>query len=150
MQEEIDPETMRMAARPGLLRRLAAIFYDCWLVAALWLIGAFADLAIRRALGLGTDGAHPLLQIYLVAAPLLFYGWFWTHGGQTLGMRAWRLKLVARDGKPADWRKSLLRFGGAVLSAAALGLGYLWILLDPERLAWHDRLSGTRLVMPTR
>ncbi|RMG33376.1 MAG: RDD family protein [Gammaproteobacteria bacterium] len=144
-------DILEQAARPGLLRRLAAIFYDAWLIAALWLLGAAADAAIRTALGGAPgQGTHWLLQVYLIAAPVAFYCWFWTHGGQTLGMRAWRLRLVAAEGATVSLRQALIRCAAALLSWLALGLGYLWVLVDPDRAAWHDRLSGTYLVLTTR
>jgi uncharacterized RDD family membrane protein YckC len=135
------------AAAPGLWRRLAAIFYDSWLVAALWLLGATADTFVRAGIGLGTEAFHLPLQIYLLLAPPAFFCWFWTHGGQTLGMRAWRLKLFDSSGNPASLQQSIIRFGAAILSALPLGLGYLWVLFDRNSLAWHDHLSGTRLVL---
>lgn len=141
---------LERAAAPGLWRRLAAMFYDSWLIVGLWFFGATVDYAVRTAVGLDAMASRVPLQVYLVICPVLFFGWFWTHGGQSLGMRAWRLKLVAADGGPVDWRMALLRVAGACVSAAALGLGYLWILVDPANLAWHDRLSHTRLVVVKR
>ena len=138
------------AAGPSLWRRLAAIFYDSWLIAALWLLGATADTFVRAGLGLSSEGNHLPLQLYLVLAPMAFFGWFWTHGGQTLGMRAWRLKLLDCRGAKVNLRQSLIRCVAALLSMLAFGLGYLWILFDREGLAWHDRLSDTRLVMLKR
>ena len=138
------------AAAPGLGRRLAAIFYDAWLIAALWLIGATLDFAIQSLLGTADDPMRRPLQLFLVASPFLFYGWFWTHGGQTLGMRAWRMKLLDEHGRPVTWRQSVVRVAAAFVSALALGLGYLWMLGDKERLTWHDRWSRTRLVLLTR
>jgi uncharacterized RDD family membrane protein YckC len=92
-----------------------------------------------------------LTRAYLVSTCLLFFIWFWTHGGQTLGMRAWRLKVVGVDGGPIGWRAAVVRCFGAILSWSALGLGYLWILVDREKLAWHDRMSATRLsLIPKR
>ena len=135
------------AAVPGLWRRLAAIFYDLWLVAALWLLGATADTFVRAGLGLGSAGFHLPLQLFLLISPAAFFSWFWTHGGQTLGMRAWRLKLLDSEGDPVTLKLSLIRLGAALLSALPLGLGYLWVLIDRDSLAWHDRLSRTRLVV---
>ncbi|MCB1790025.1 MAG: RDD family protein [Gammaproteobacteria bacterium] len=135
------------AARPGLPRRLAAMFYDAWLIAALWLLGVTADFFARGALGLNTDGADPVLQAYLLACPFVFYGWFWTHGGQTLGMRAWRLRLLDAQGNPVGWRQALIRVAAAHVSLLVFGLGYLWVLVDRDGLAWHDRLSRTLLVI---
>lgn len=138
------------AVSPSLARRLAAIFYDFWLVAGLWLLGATADFFVRQSLGWNTDGASLALQVYLPACPFAFFGWFWTHGGQTLGMRAWRMQLFAADGEAVPWRLALMRVASAYLSAFALGLGYLWQLVDRERRSWHDRLSSTRLVMTAK
>lgn len=135
------------AAAPSLWRRLAAIFYDSWLVAAFWLLGAMIDTFVRTGLELSSTGYHLPLQLYLMLAPMAFFSWFWMHGGQTLGMRAWRLKLLSRDGGKASLQQALVRCTGALLSILVLGLGYLWVLIDRDGLSWHDRLSGTRLVM---
>ncbi len=137
---------------PGLLRRLAAIFYDSFLVAGL-VVAAFTLAYLPLAMGLGLEDLrqHPLarhlLGLWMVAVAAGFHLWFWTHGGQTLGMRAWRLKLVSADGGPVTRRQALIRYAVALLSALALGLGFLWILFDREKRAWHDIASGTRLVL---
>lgn len=135
------------AASPGLGRRLAAIFYDTWLIIALWLLGATLDFFVQRALGLGDAPYRLPLQLYLAACPFVFFGWFWTHGGQTLGMRSWRIKVLDAQGREVTWRQSIMRVAVALFSSLAFGLGHLWMLIDPDRLTWHDRLSGTRLVM---
>ncbi len=62
-------------------------------------------------------------------------------------MRSWRLRVVREDGSPLKWTDALKRLLYALLSWLPLGLGYLWILVDNDKLAWHDRLSGTRLVL---
>ena len=135
------------AVSPGLGRRLAAIFYDSWLVVALWLIGATVDTFVQAGMGSGEAPVRLPLQLYVVLTPFVFFGWFWTHGGQTLGMRAWRMRLLDADGNDVTWRASFVRVAAAGLSVSALGLGYLWMWLDRDRLTWHDRLSGTRLVL---
>ena len=89
----------------------------------------------------------PWLPLALLATWALFYLWFWTHGGQTLGMRAWRIRLLSAEGATVGLGRALLRLGAAAISTLPLGLGHLWLLLDRDRLAWHDRLSGTRLVL---
>ena len=130
----------------GLVRRLAAMFYDSWLLAGIWLLGATADTFIRAGLDV-EPGRYVLpLQIFFVLAPLGFYLWFWTHGGQSLGMRAWRLRVVTAQGNKLRYRDALVRYLAACLSLAALGLGFVWQLWDRDRLTWHDRLSRTRLV----
>jgi uncharacterized RDD family membrane protein YckC len=83
---------------------------------------------------------------YLVVVSFVYFGWFWTHGGQTLGMRTWNLRLIGAGKNGATWGQSLVRFAGACLSWIACGAGFLWLLIDRDRLTWHDRLSRTRIV----
>lgn len=139
-----------ISAPPGLLRRLAALAYDGLLILALaFVVSALMLFVTGGRLG-RPDRPSWLLWAHrtlLMATVWGFFAWFWTHGGQTLGMRAWRLRLVATDGGTITWMHTLWRFAGAALSLAALGLGYWWILVDPERRSWHDRLSGTHLIV---
>ncbi len=143
---------MNDSAPPGLPRRLAAIFYDSFLVAGL-VVAAFTLVYLPLAIGLGLEDLHRhpwlrhLLGLWMLTVAVGFHLWFWTHGGQTLGMRAWRLKLVSADGGPVTLKQALLRYGVAVLSALALGLGFLWAAFDGQKRAWHDRASGTRLIL---
>ena len=141
--------TLDNAAKPGLLRVIAAMFYDLWLVLAIWLLGATADTFIRDGLGLpsGEGGNYLLLQLFALLSPLLFFGWFWTHGGQTLGMRSWRIRVVDLNGEPIGWGLAVRRYLAALLSWAMAGAGFLWMLFDTDGCSLHDRLSGTRLVM---
>jgi uncharacterized RDD family membrane protein YckC len=127
---------------PGLARRLAACLYDALVLVAVLMVAAAFWVAASRAAAPPGDW---LFRGYLLAVAAGFFAAFW-HRGETLGMRAWKLRIVGEDGEPPDWGRSLLRFACALLSWAALGLGFLWVLVDRDRRAWHDRLSGTRLV----
>lgn len=130
---------------PGFLRRLGAMFYDSLLLLALlmmlsypyvWLTGGDKpDLIVRT-----------LYQLYLLVICFFYYAGFWLRGGQTLGLRTWRMKLVSNDGGPITRAMALKRFVYALLSLICLGLGFLWVLHDREKLAWHDRWSGTKLI----
>jgi uncharacterized RDD family membrane protein YckC len=141
---------IKQAETPALPRRLAAIFYDSVLVFAL-LVLAFALLVVPLGVVFGVDAGdiarHPLGRLYLASVIAGFFCGFWLRGGETLGMRSWRVRLVRDNGRPLTLGVCLLRLAAAALSWAALGLGFLWSLVDPERLTWHDRLSGTRLVL---
>jgi uncharacterized RDD family membrane protein YckC len=139
---------------PALWRRLAAILYDSLLLLALMMLAAaLVVIPLGAGLGIGVDTLrhHPLFRLYvLVLVPALFFCGFWMGGGQTLGMRAWRIRLLRADGTPVTLGAALLRLAAALLSWGVLGFGFIWCLVDHEGLAWHDRLSGTRLVMLER
>lgn len=124
-----------------LLRRFAALCYDTLLLVALLATVTLLVIWIRggRSVPPGTGWFEALLGAIVV----LFFCWFWTHGGQTLGMRAWRIRVVRFDGSRVGWDRALLRFVAALASAAALGAGFWWSFFDARRRCWHDRLSGT-------
>lgn len=133
------------AITPGFFRRLAAILYDGLLLFALM---AVATTLITLPFGMPTGEGLFIYQFFLFEIiPLIFFSVFWVRGGQTLGMRAWKLKLVRADGDPVLWSDAIKRYLSAHLTLLALGLGFLWIFVDPQRLAWHDRLSNTRLIL---
>jgi uncharacterized RDD family membrane protein YckC len=134
--------------RAGLWRRLVALVYDALLLFGLLFTATAVLLPFTGGQAIAT-GNH-LYSGYLLGVVFLFYGWCWTHGGQTLGMKAWRL--CARDcgGRGMGWSQAALRFAFAALSWLPLGLGYLWLLVDRDRLTWHDRLSGTEVVVLPR
>src|SRR5690606_28174362 len=70
----------------------------------------------------------------------------WRRGGQTLGMRPWRIRLVSDDGAAPSWRALWLRYLVGTASLLLAGLGFIWAWIDRDRLTWHDRASGTRPV----
>lgn len=142
------------SARPaGLMRRLGALLYDTLLLAALLMITTALFLPLTGGEAI-TSTHNPLLEwLYrgtLAGVVVLFYGTSWTRRGQTLGMGSWRLRVEREDGTLLGWGDTLRRLCAAVLSSAALGLGWLWIVLDPGKRAWHDRLSRTRVVVLPR
>jgi len=134
----------------GVLRRFGAMLYDTLLVLALMFIvtALFLPFTGGEAITPGESGAvERLYQAALLLTFVLFFCVFWTRSGQTVGMLAWRLRVERNDGALLTWRDALVRLGGAWVSFAALGLGYFWIWIDRDGLAWHDRWSGTRVVV---
>ncbi len=131
--------------RCGLPRRLAAILYDTMLLLAVLFIATALVMPLTGGEAVGAN--DPFLSTYLIGVAFLFFGGFWTHGGQTLGMRAWRIRLQTREGQAITWRHAGLRFLVAIVSWGVAGLGFLWALFDREGLTWHDRASGTVLVV---
>ena len=128
----------------GLFRRLAAILYDSLLIIAMWLITTLLLVAFIN------DGAAlqgPLFQFGLYFEACLFYSYFWRLRGQTLGMQVWKIKLVSPSLQTLSWQECFARLFFALVSVSMLGLGFIWMLFDPDRLTWHDRASGTRVVL---
>ena len=129
---------------PALRRRLASALYDLLMLAALVLVATFPFLAI---VGDATAGwRRHVLQFWVLAVAGAYFIWFWTHGGQTLPMKTWRLRLVRADGAPVSVPRALHRYLLAVLGLLALGLGFVWAFVDRDRQFLHDRLAGTALI----
>ena len=76
----------------------------------------------------------------------VYLGACWRYAGMTLGMRAWRLRLISADGDVISWPRCLLRFLIGAVSVAFFGLGILWSLLDRQQRGWHDLAAGTQLI----
>ncbi len=134
----------------SLLRRLGAMLYDTLLVLAVLMAVTLLVLPLTggEAITPAQSGAlETVYQLVLLVLIVAFFGWFWVNRGQTLGMAAWRLRIERWDGRSLSWSDSFKRLGAACLSWIPAGLGFLWVLVDREHLAWHDRLSRTRLVV---
>ena len=124
-------------------RRCMAMLYDGFLLFA---VEAFAAALLSWYLGTVPEDGNPAYFAFLLTIAFAFYGGFWTTGGQTLGMKTWRLRLETKDGGPVRFRTALLRFVAALFSWLPLGLGFIWMLWDKQRRTWHDMASGTRIV----
>jgi uncharacterized RDD family membrane protein YckC len=129
----------------GLLRRLAAATYDMLLVIALFVIPTLTVMALRD--GKPIPPGSSLFQALLIITAGLFFIGFWVHGGQTLGMRAWRLRIENSAGYPLNLRTGLIRYLTAIPSIAIFGLGILWLLFDPDKCTLPDRIAGTRVIV---
>ncbi len=151
----MDDASTHPAPAPRALvgRRMLALFYDLWPAAALWfLLALLFNVAYTLAGHAPRDNIAPfsalqwLLWFTCWAATGLYATMSWRRGGQTLGMRPWRLRVLSADGGAASWRALWMRYVFGTLSLLAAGLGFWWAWLDHDHLAWHDRVSGTRLV----
>ena len=137
-----------MAIRPdhcSLKRRLLAVIYDSFLLLAVLFFAT--AIALPTNAGAAFEQGNALYSAYLLLASYAYFTWQWKKGRQTLGMRAWRIYLTTATGEALTWRRLTLRFALACLSLAAFGAGFAWALFDPDRLAFHDRFSDTRLVL---
>ena len=127
----------------GLWRRLAAILYDTFLVIALWFVTTTFMVAFLNE---GKTIAGPSFQLFLYLEAGAFYAYFWHIKGQTLGMQVWKIRTINDTGQILTLGECAVRFFFATFSAMFLGLGFVWILFDRDKLAWHDRVSGTRVI----
>jgi uncharacterized RDD family membrane protein YckC len=124
--------------------RLLALVYDFFPALALWFATAGVFTALHGdAVRGGWLGLLEFAALWLVGG--LYAVLSWRRGGQTLGMRPWRLRVTAADGTAPPARALWVRYAVGGLSLLAGGLGFWWAWLDRDRLAWHDRASGTRM-----
>ncbi|MEZ5594612.1 MAG: RDD family protein [Gammaproteobacteria bacterium] len=105
-----------------LLRRLAALLYDGLLLFGVIFTGTVVLLPFTN--GHAIEPGNPAYQAYLLGLVGLFYGWCWTHGGQTLGMKAWHIRVQTVQGHMLSWEQAGLRLLCALLSWLPLGLGF--------------------------
>jgi uncharacterized RDD family membrane protein YckC len=126
----------------GLARRLGAMIYDALLVLAIWMFTLFPVVALHNDYVFGA-----LVQSFLFVEMFAFFAWSWVHRGQTVGMMAWRLKVVSDDGGNVTLMQATFRFMGALVSFVCLGLGYLWIWIDGNRRSWSDLASASRVLV---
>lgn len=119
------------------------MLYDALVVLALLIIAAGLALPVTGAQS--RAGESLWFSLYLLLVWFAYLAWCWSRAGQTLGMRAWKIRIQADSGATPDLRQSVLRFLTSLASAACLGLGFVSALWRPDRACWHDRASATRL-----
>ena len=166
-------DVMISMPHPTLFKRLLAAIYDSFLVLATIFVATAFTMPFTKG-DVSADN-RIYLSLYLVSVIFIFYAWFWTHGGQTLGMRAWQQKLVSMDGGAVSWKQSFIRFITGLPAWLLFITGTLiWMLPDkiklPETFSelpiwsftlvglvwvvvnhlpnnWRDKLSGTQVII---
>lgn len=152
---------------PTLRRRLAAFLYEGVLLFGLvMVVGLIYSIAVDQRHGL--QGRQGMMAVQFLALSAYFM-WLWTHGGQTLALKTWQLRLVTPDGGTLSPLRALLRYltswlwfippllltwlagwhDKGTMTAAVLGWVVLyasltWVL--PSRQFLHDVISGTRVI----
>ena len=144
---------MNAGVSAGFLRRAAALLYDGLLLGALLVAFTAAALALNHGRAILPESAGAWTYLYRAGLGAVAAAYFvanWARSGQTLGMRAWHLCAVDERGMRLTAGRAALRFICAVAAWLPAALGVLWLYVDPQRLALHDRLSRTRLLHLTR
>ena len=127
----------------NLPRRIAIMFYDSILLIVLLF---FASLPVAVPLQITIEHPYyPLYILYIHLVAFLFFGWCWTRGGQTLGSKTWKVKLISDSNNNVTWKQAFLRYIGSLICWLSLGIGFLWCYTNKERRAWNDMVSKTRL-----
>jgi uncharacterized RDD family membrane protein YckC len=136
---------------PPVWRHMLALLYDTFLIIPLIMAANALLMAIYVNLFMNFDTTQEIrlpagaVQVVVILCIALFYWIFWRRGGQTLGMQAWRIKLVSNEGAQLTTPQIALRLVGALLSGLIVGI--LWKYLDRDGYYWHDRLSKTHLIL---
>ena len=136
----------------SLFRRLAALIYDLFLLFAIAMGYGALLLALKMVITGSEDSQFALPVQLLASAGLLwalasYYHICWRKQGQTLGMKAWRIRAQQADGSLLSWKQCWIRSLLAPLSLAAGGLGYLYCLIPPRHACVHDIFSHSEVVL---
>lgn len=160
----------------SLPRRLAALVYDGLLLFAVTMVAGFLLVPFTSTIELNDPDSsqnifNPFITIYYLVVYYLFFTWFWTHGGQTLGMRAWHIRLNTENGQMLNWKQALFRYlvslpmwffwviaigkstQGFVISFLEqlpnwmiFSIATAWLIVDHLPNNWRDRLTGTHII----
>lgn len=129
----------------GIRRRFASMLYESLLLLGVLSVGfMLPHLALGLIWEIVLPGPILFMHVFLVLGA--YFVWYWRHGGQTLAMQTWKLKIVAADGTPAPLGRLFLRYCLCWPSLLFYGAGLLWVLFDRDRQFLHDRLAGTRII----
>jgi uncharacterized RDD family membrane protein YckC len=124
--------------------RLLAMLYDAVILLGLLMLAA--------AIALPFGGANKIalhdfwFTLWLLFVCFVYLAVCWRYGGMTIGMRAWRLRLICDNERIISWPLCLLRFIVGLVSLAAFGLGIFWALFDSKNRGWHDLAARTLLI----
>ncbi len=149
-----------------LRKRLLCMVYEAMLLLGVLFVATWVfSTLLQQRHALYLRGA---LQDWLFVVVGLYFCWFWTHGGQTLPMKTWNIRLVDNHDQPVRWKRALARYalcwlwflpglaiaryvgaqGWMLLGLPALNV-VIWAAasrLTPDHRFLHDQLAGTRLV----
>ena len=131
----------------GFFRRILALVYDSLVVAGVLL--SFTLLLVIFNEGYAEPGSFiSIVQLIVcVCVGPFFYSYFWlVNNGQTIGMQAWKIRLVSLNNSKLNAKQTYLRCLVSTLSFVCFGIGYFWILFNKNNLSWSDIVTQTRIV----
>ncbi len=130
-------------------RLFASCVYELLLLLALWMLCTWMFVSL-----FGDATSHykrSFLQLFLWLVTGAYFVWCWTKTGQTLATKTWKIKLVTQNlanqqNVNLNKRQAIIRYALASASILACGLGFIWALVDKDRLFLHDRLLKMRFI----
>jgi uncharacterized RDD family membrane protein YckC len=131
-------------AAASLARRLGSLCYEALLLAAILFVAGWTFLVLGGVFPAAL--ARAIFQFYLLAITAAYFIYCWVRSGQTLPMKTWRIRVVAKNGTALSVKQAALRYLFALASIALCGGGFWWALIDRDGQFLHDRLARTRLV----
>jgi len=134
----------------GFVTRMFAYVVDVVVLAGIVALGGWIAVLIDTVFQqMGLDLNIDIATIYVFLIPWIFglyFVVFWSLTGRTIGKWFMGLKVIRLDGNPPTIGRSVIRFVGYGVSAIVFWLGYLWVLVDSDRQAWHDHMAKTWVV----
>ncbi|MGD9592775.1 MAG: RDD family protein [Candidatus Berkiella sp.] len=142
--KEINQTNLALFPPAPFFRRIAAMIYDSFIVFSFLLLATTIVLLINQ--GHSLQPYRLLFLSYLFISTGLFLGWFYKTSGQTLGMLAWKIRVVSSSGKPITWSQAIKRYALSYLSLGLAGIGILWCLFDKDKQSLHDKMLNIRVI----
>lgn len=131
-------------APASLFRRIAAAVYDSLIIFSFLLLATAVALIAHQGKSFLPIKTYFLTYLFLTTGG--FLSWFWQRSGQTLGMLAWKIKVVDQHNQPLTWSKAFMRYIVGFITLGCGGLGILWCLWDKDKQALYDRLTRSKVI----
>ena len=139
-----------MLEKGGFLRRLVAFTIDLvvlYIIDVILMIIGFLAMGVDPS-GLGEGGIEQIqvllpFYFFIFIINIAYYTYFHGNTGQTPGKMICKLKVVRVNGEPLGYGKAFLRWIGYIVSWVVFALGFLWVIFDRQKQAWHDKIAGS-------
>ena len=126
----------------SLFKRLLAIFYDLILLATMFLLASAIAIVFNEHQAFASGNF--IMPLWLIFVASLYYCISWKSSGQTLGLKAWGLKLVKLDGSDFSWLEVITRFFISLILFCTI-VGFLWLLFNKNRLTIYDIVTNSKI-----
>ena len=147
---KVKPLHVLQGRTAGFITRLLAYVVDVAIVAGILSIGGWLAVLVDTIFeNMGLDPRIDVATIYVFMIPWIigfYFVLFWALTGRTIGKWFMGLKIIGENGRPPNIGRSLIRLIGYGLSAIVFWMGYVWVVIDDERQAWHDHMAKTWVV----